>query len=774
MTPKPGVNEITVHGLTPTADETSIKVDGKGSATITDMIVEYVDNKETYQDVYPSDSENEDEDESEEESGDEDSDMIKDLTNDDGTINEALKIANEEKATASAKLGILENYGKQVHNDRPQDLEGRLVVYRRERSKAFADFQKSENNINKLGDERKALLLKIAKAKKRALKEKSKANQAKAKRKERAKREKEKKSEAKCELKAQRLEFWPKKVYKVVIMLETASEMTPASSRRGSISSLTKAKTTESAASDACQVALSVSYITTSASWAPRYDVSLNSPTQTGTVIYRAEFYNTTSETWKDAKMILSTSQTAFQGLSESIPLMKPWHLRLAKGVSGMRNQTLLSDQEQSYTGQTTVQSKAFQHTREHMFGAPSTTSNNPRQDYQMQLMLLEQQNKKRLLTARQEQQQSSPEQQELQKQQLHHQRQHMRHGKAPGQPQNSGGLFGESSSNSNRLRTGPSSLFHDNTSNGFGSAPNTNTFGGAAQALPPPGVTMTMGAGAAPRSRSRYVADEAEVGIEEFGADVETITPDMHELALQESSWSESGLTASYDIPGLRTIDPSYTMRRHKIASIHLKETQLSYLLVPKLRAAAFLKAKLRNTSSIAFLRGPTGLTLDGTFLGNTILPRCSAGEIVSLSLGVDPSVTVNYGKPTVHRSQSGIINKEGSEIFTRTCTVTNTKSNRPIQGLLLEQKPMSEDDRLRVEILQPRGLKSKGDKVRSGVGVTAGGKDDLKWGSATAELKANGEICWDFKIEAGKAAKFVLEYEAKYPSGDVVVGAS
>ena len=770
MTPKPGVNEITIHGLTPTADETSIKVDGKGSATITDMIVEYVDNKETYQDVYPSDSENEDEDESEEESGDEDSDAIKDLTNGDEKVNEALKNANEERASASARLGILENYGKQVQNDGPQDLEGRLVVYQRERSKAFADFQKSETNIKKLGDERKALLLKIAKAKERALKEKSKANQAKEKSKEKARREKEKKSEAKCELKAQRLQFWPKKVYKVVIMLETASEITPASSRRGSISSLTKAKTSESTTSDACQAALSVSYITASASWAPRYDVSLNSPTQTGTVIYRAEFYNTTSETWKDAKMILSTSQTAFQGLGEPIPSMKPWHLRLAKGVFGTRNQTLLSDQEQNYRGQAVFQSKPFHQPRENMFGAPSTTSNNKMQDYQMQLMLLEQQNKKRLLTARQEQQHVSPHQQQMQQQQQQQTAQPMRLTQA----QASGSLFGNTSSNSNQLRTGPSSLFQNNASNGFGSASNTNSTGAATQAFPPPGAPMAMGAGAAARSRSVSVADEEDHGIEGFGADVETIIPEMRELASQESSWSESGLTASYDIPGLRTIDPSYTMRRHKIASIHLKETQLSYLLVPKLRAAAFLKAKLRNTSSIAFLRGPTGLTLDGTFLGNTILPRCSAGEIISLSLGVDPSVTVNYGKPTVHRSQSGIINKEGSEIFTRTCTVTNTKSNRPIAGLLLEQKPVSEDDRLRVEILQPRGLKSKGDKVRSGVGVTAGGKEDSNWGQANATLKASGEICWDFKIEAGKAAKFVLEYEAKYPSGEVVVGAS
>lgn len=745
------------------------------------MIVDYVDNRETFQHVYPSDPE--DEDESEPESDDEDSDLIKDLINDNEKIDEALKNANEEKASASARLGILENYGKQVHNDRPQDLEGRLGVYQRERSNAFADFQTSETKINKLGDERKALLKKTAKAKEKAQKEKSKANQAKKERKEKQKRAGEKKSGAKRILKAQRLEFWPKKVYKVVIRLETSSEITPASSRRASISSLSRTMTPESSTSDACQVALSVSYITTSASWAPRYDVSLNSPNQTGTVIYRAEIYNTTSETWKDAKMILSTSQTAFQGLGEPIPSMKPWHLRLAKGVFGTRGQTLLSDQEQNYKSPAVFQSKPFNQSRGSMFGAPSTTGSHALHDYQLQLMLLEQQNKKRLLMARQQQEQVAPQAQQMQQLQQQQQaqmqqqapiQQQMPQRTAQGQPQDGSSLFGNSNTNHSQLRAGPSSGFQNHASNGFGSTSSTGAFGGSTQALPPPGAPTAMGAGPALPSRSRSVADEGNMDLEGSFADVETIIPGMPELTSQESSWSESGLTATYDIPGLRTIDPSYTMRRHKIASIQLKEIHLSYLMVPKLRAAAFLKAKLRNTSSIAFLRGPTGLTLDGTFLGNTTFPRCSPAEIISLSLGVDPSVTVNYGNPTVHRSQSGIINKEGSDIFTRTCTVTNTKSNRPIEGLLLEQKPVSEEDRLRVEILQPRGLKSKGDSVSSGMGVTAGGKEDPNWGKATATLKANGEVCWDLKIEAGKAAKFVLEYEAKYPSGGVVVGAS
>ena len=236
------------------------------------------------------------------------------------------------------------------------------------------------------------------------------------------------------------------------------------------------------------------------------------------------------------------------------------------------------------------------------------------------------------------------------------------------------------------------------------------------------------------------------------------------------DSGTSIQGLTSTYEIPGLRTVAPSFTTRRHKIASVHLKDVHLSYVIVPKLRAAAFLKARVRNTSSIALLKGPAGLTLDGSFLGNTNLPRCSAGDHFHLSLGVDPSVSVAYAKPVVKRSQTGLFTKEGSGVYTRTCVITNTKSNRTIEGTVLDQVPVSEEERLRVEILQPVGLKIDGDAVKTGTGVAGRGME--KWGRATAVLRKGGEVAWEVKIEPGRSAKLMLEYEVKFPSSESVVG--
>lgn len=86
-----------------------------------------------------------------------------------------------------------------------------------------------------------------------------------------------------------------------------------------------------------------------------------------------------------------------------------------------------------------------------------------------------------------------------------------------------------------------------------------------------------------------------------------------------------------------------------------------------------------------------------------------------------------------------------------------------------MLDQIPVSEDERLRVEVIQPAGLKAEGDAVKTGTGLV--GKGMEKWGRATAVLRKGGEVAWEVKIDPRKGAKLVLEYEAKFPSSEMIV---
>ena len=691
------------------------------------MQIELMPNREFFEDVYPLESDDEDIEESDDEGTDSDaeSELIRTLNKESTQNEESLKNAREDKASASSRLAILENYGRSLEKDRPDDLEACVLAYSKERQKTFKDHSASNTRIQALELERTKIQKKQAKALLASKKEKAKAAKEKAKKLEKENRARQEKVDAKRRLADERIQFWPRVVYRVILSLDTNSEMTPASSRQGSVDSLAKPNSEDS--SGPCQISLSVSYITSGAYWAPRYDLNLNTPNKSGLIIYRAEFCNTTSETWKDAKIILSTSQTLFQGLGEPIPSLLPWHIRLNKDPARSTDSTngaLVSTYEMQHKqkAQPAV-SKQAGGRRNALFG----WGNNDAVSMGPQIETSYDFQGSKMSEHQQQARQSSHVMPQIQP------------------------MMGQQ---------------------------------GLQSSYPMPQIQPMMGQPAQQWAREglfgrprddvagRHFETADASSEDESEGNAETIIPNLPTLVAQESTWSESGLTATYDIPGLRNIAPSHITRRQKIASITLKEIQFLYLLVPKLRAAAFLKARFRNTSSIALLKGPAGLTLDGSFLGNTNLPRCSAGEIISLSLGVDPSVNVTYSKPVVKRSQTGVFNKEGSGVYTRTCTVTNTRSNRVLEGLVLDQIPVSEDERLKVDVLQPYGLRNEGDVAKTGTGIAALGKPTEKWGRATAVLKKGGEVCWDVKIEPGRGVKLVLEYEARYPNTEVVVG--
>ena len=679
-------------------------------------MVELIPNKENYDDVYSSGSDDEDAGDSDDEQteSDTESDKIKPLEGEIKKTTDAVRKVREEKHSATSRLAMLESYGRSLEKDRPKDLEACIRAYREERRKTFEVLSSSEDQIGALGVEHAQLLKKQVKAIKAAAKEHKQARKEKAKLAEKKRRARQEKLDTKRRIKEERIEFWPRKVFRVVLTLEANSDMTPASSRRGSVDSLAKTLDFSPASS---QISLSLSYITSSAFWTPRYDLSLNTPTRSGVLVYRAEFCNTTSETWKDAKVILSTSQTSFQGLGEPIPFLNSWHIRLSK-MSGSQTDSssgaLVSTHEMEYKRKVQVDTvNKVSEPRHMLFGLDRVTPRQQQLQQQMQQQQMQQQ----------QAQQYQPQQQQAQIQQMQAQRMQQQ------QPQ----IIQMGAH-------GPSNVWAGN--------------------LPAPAKSK--------RARGAAIQDTED---DLYGGNAETIIPDIPELATQESTWAESGLTATYDIPGLRTISPSHTARRQKIASISLKDIQLSYVMVPKLRAAAFLKARLRNTSSIALLRGQAGLTLDGSFLGNTNVPRCSAGEAFSLSLGVDPSVTVTYSKPVVKRRETGVFQKEGNGVYTRVCTITNTKSNRALEGAVHDQVPVSEDERLKVEVIQPSGLRNEGDVAKTGTPIAQVGKTVERWGNATATMRKGGEICWDVKLEPGRSIKLVLEYEARFPSQEVVV---
>ena len=762
------------------------------------MAVDLVVNRESYEEIYPSDSDDSDSGDDDLSDSEPENEAMEIFSKESEKIENQIKQAREGLASASSRLNILDRYGQSFATPRPDNLNASLDAYKVERKKIFQDYSASEEMLKAMEFELSKLVKKNRHVWKEVEKNRKEAEKAKLRKLTKRQLARQEKVQAKRQLKEERAYFWPRKVYRVVLSLDTNFDITPSVSRRESIDSLGKralpsppkadsisiAKRS-STVQDSCQIGLAISYITRCAWWSPRYDLGLTTTTGSGIITYRAEFCNQTSESWRDAKVILSTSQTAFQDLGEAIPNMEPWHICLAKGSGlGSMDEALLSrsEMQRDRKGEVTKSDK-FQVPRNVLFGLVNGNPFFPHDDTWQATA-----KKKRSPGALQAVGGSSS----------------LFGG--PSVQQGSSSIFGGPN-----VQQGSSSIFGGlNVQQGstalFGSTnvqqASTSLFGstnvqqGSSSLFSGPSVqpsgfgNVRFGStvsGAKPNpSESDESFDEADE------ADAETIIPQDPMIEFEESNWEETGLTATYYVPGVRTIPPSKTTRRHKIASIALKDVQLSYVLVPKLREAAFLKARLRNNSSITLLKGPVGLTLDGSFLGNTTIPRCSAGDAFSLNLGVDPGITVIYQKPVVRRNQVGVFQKEGSCMFTRSLVVTNTKANSVLEGVVLDQVPVSEDEKLKVEVLQPRGLKSEGDHAMSGKAVTVGavrngspsrsvssageargvkGTED-NGGQAVATLKKAGEIRWSLKLNPGQRIRLNLEYETRFPSSERVVG--
>ncbi|UPL04162.1 hypothetical protein LCI18_015096 [Fusarium solani-melongenae] len=752
---KPGTNEISILGFSPTIDKNSVMVEGSGSATITGISVEFVPNHELFDDVYPDDD-------SDDSLSEDDIDEFKEADEYPGLaetlereqeLTDNLEKAREEITNADDRLKILDSYSKSVDKREGVIISEVLETYKQQRERAYEDRMAGTlrertiiKDLNKAWSERSRLSklkdkqnYKTFKAQTKLLKAKQKAKSKQLKRIEEKRKEKER-------IRNERARCWPKYCYTVHIQLEVNPSFTPSSSRRSSFSSevdvvkRSESRTVPLEENPTCDLLLS--YVTNSAFWTPSYDLQLSTVNATGTLCFDAGLHNTTSETWENCKITLSTSQATSSTLDDSIPVLLPWHIKLASKGSTGNIFNSRQERQQKNEWQSKKTAAPAPKPRQEMFGlntAPVAVEN----DYQSQLMMLEQQNKKRLMMARQEQDGpaaarwgSHPQAQQMMQQQMQ-QAQQQAQQRAQQQAQRQHIQIPQMS--------------------------------GAAQMMGPPQMQMQM-QGMMQQQRGQQALEDFIMSEEVIRDDDDVTMPDAQpSLEFQNSLVEETGFTTTYDLPGLKTLVPKFTVSKQRVARLNFSNVLFSHTIVAKYQPVAYLRAKLRNNSKLTLLRGPASLTLDGSFMGQAKIPRCNSGAIFSLSLGVDSAIRVMYPKPDVRRSTSGMFSKEDSSMYVRTVTVHNTRitATKPAQVLVLDQVPVSEDDRLRVDISNPRGLTVGGAPQAAGLPGRET-QEDKNWGKATATLKEGGQIAWDVSLNPGKAVKLGLEYAVSMPSGD------
>ncbi|KAI5782561.1 hypothetical protein EDC01DRAFT_780303 [Geopyxis carbonaria] len=469
-------------------------------------------------------------------------------------------------------------------------------------------------------------------------------------------------------------------------------------------STATGVKTMDDAQPPPASPSLRLSYVVTKgAGWSPGYDLRLDTTQRTGELTYKAHITNTTGEYWRDASVTLSSSQSAFTGLDDRAPTLTPWRAALVDKIPNCAEPSvLLSAQEQAESGVPRPY-------------APVVTTQAQLPDFQQQLMLLEQQNMKRVMMARAEQDRQSPQysqmpmQQAVQMQQQAHQQMQM----------------------------------------------NQQMAQQMAPPAPPPAVP------AADASEDENSEDEDEDGASDTGT-----LPALTALRTATSRSLTHGTTTTHALPARTSIPSSpHTSRSHTLTTLRLPSLVLTHLTVPKLRAATFQRATLRNTGATALHRGPCAITLDGTYIGATTIPRTAPAAPFTVPLGIDTAVLVRYDKPTQHAASAaagaGWLGSAGSDAtatYTRAATLHSARPGA-VTVTLVEQVPVSQDGALKVRIVKPVGLEG------------AKGKVEVEEGVSVA-LGRDGEVRWEVRLEERQTRRVELVWEVRRPEGRWVVG--
>jgi uncharacterized protein (TIGR02231 family) len=281
-------------------------------------------------------------------------------------------------------------------------------------------------------------------------------------------------------------------------------------------------------------------------------------------------------------------------------------------------------------------------------------------------------------------------------------------------------------------------------------------------------GFNRRGGGGASPSDP--YDSDPTEDDDEETSTTATLSATPNQTLGIATSTSESHGLTTTYDLPGTRTVPSSRQLSRYIISEHPLSAIAFSHVSVPKLRAAVFLNARVRNPSPTTLLRGPAGVSLDGTFLGNTTLARCAPGDTFELSLGVDESVTVGYRRPTRSIASQGMLLKEQVLTYDRSISLHNTRRN-PIDVVVFDQVPISDDERLRIHVKKP-AVPRNGNTVRGAAVGIVNVDSGAVLTDAKVEVRKGGEMRWGVTVPGGSKVKIGLEYEARLPPGEVIFG--
>lgn len=171
--------------------------------------------------------------------------------------------------------------------------------------------------------------------------------------------------------------------------------------------------------------------------------------------------------------------------------------------------------------------------------------------------------------------------------------------------------------------------------------------------------------------------------------------------------------------------------------------EADFLYRAIPAVSSDVFLVANLKGWKNLDLISGNMNIYLDGGFVTKTMLNPNQSGEMLDVSLGVDPNVSASRER-IKDLTKDQTIGGNRKVTYAYELTVVNKKGNA-IMIELLDQVPVSRQADIEV--------------------------DDIEINGAEMD-RTTGKVTWKMTLAHQETMTKRLSYQIKFPKDKLVVG--
>lgn len=208
----------------------------------------------------------------------------------------------------------------------------------------------------------------------------------------------------------------------------------------------------------------------------------------------------------------------------------------------------------------------------------------------------------------------------------------------------------------------------------------------------------------------------------------------------------TSSGLSTQLRVPRAEDVPADGRPHRVRIADVSLTLEPL-YKSTPKLATRVFVYAKPKNTAGFPILAGAAQVFVANDFVGRSMLPEVPVGEPLELSLGADPGITVERIRDKFEREAPGFLGSRVKWNYTYRIIVKNVSAaTGPANIEILENIPVSKDDRIQVEVTKCDPPFVRGDKEDK-------------------DRESSGFLRWKLPLAPGESRTITLSYTVSAP---------